>query len=59
MQCMYCGDTSFSESMYVVRKATKAKKTPHRWVDIGHCCDDCYEDADNNPTKIEYEDDLR
>ena len=54
IKCMYCGKESFNTPMYVVKKAIKAKRTPHRWKDIGYCCDDCYEDKDENPTQIEF-----
>jgi|GEM_PF-3760500 len=52
MICTYCQRRSINDPMYLVRQAVKPKGAPHRWLDVGHCCDDC--EADGHPTELEY-----
>lgn len=51
MICLYCGDTG--SEMLVIRVATKTKHSPHRWQNVGHCCDAC--EAAGKKTTYEYE----
>lgn len=51
-KCKYCGKESINCGMYIIRRATKPKSNPNRWVTIGYCCEECYE---NSPKKLQFE----
>ena len=53
MKCMYCGTSTINYSMYVVKKEIKPKGFKNRTIDIGYCCDECYEDK-NKKILIKY-----
>ena len=52
MECMYCGAYVINAEMFVVREASKPKGAPHRWRQIGFCCEDC--EQAGYPTDIEF-----
>lgn len=39
--------------MFIIRAATKPKHSPHRWQNVGHCCDAC--EAAGKKTTYEYD----
>lgn len=50
LKCIYCDRTG--TEMFVVQKADLPPKQPHRWREIGYCCDFC--DADGAKKSFEF-----
>jgi hypothetical protein len=50
--CTYCDAPNGQYETYLIRKAEKPKGHPHRWKNIGYCCEDCYKKGKS--IEIEY-----